>query len=1216
MRAARTVAVFCIVGAGALALAPTLWGTPQLERAFLFGSRDLTCPVFNEPGTNYTAVVHAADDAATVQALAYDAGRGWGYEAYLDPYTIDQTNPYGDRGGWEAYGPFDRSPNNRTRYGAWGTATWECPFTLYDSFIGCVNFQQNCDSSITGDIDTPCYEFDSATYFRDGIIFRVDVPNGKYRFVMAVGSSSNAHHHRIIVEDGGTGGPQDLGLDNYVVPVHNYSQAEYCPGTFARVGFGCYLPPPAVSPNQNNLSFANIDASGLVTTNAPNSPTLEVTEGYLRVHCLQANANDGACATVDRNGGDLVVLEIWNVGEEQIDPGVLPVVATRTIEPDVYDPGDPVSVTLDVSGVGGSTTITETIPAGFQVMNDGGGNLAGDELSFTLTDDGSVTYTIQAAGCIPGEITGTIVSAAQVCTGFPDPTISGDSIVACSEGLTLYGGVQEFLMIGPTNLEDDPANGWDDQGRFLISDYMTDGALITEGTVLVKEGDSWEPDYNLSAGGVGVLTVTNTAVNPDAANGTLTVWRGIATDDQGGINFGSAGNYGANEDTDFVQYCLVYLDNTEGSCRDVVLEVGSDDAHKTLVNGNVVYYYDFHRALPAHGSGEMIAVSLAPGKNPVLIAVLNRGGNAAARLVVRNPDGTPVIDGSVVVSLVPPEEYPAVPTFDVARTIDPAAYDPGDLISVTLEVTNATSGVVVTDTIPWNLTVNDTAGGTVNEDNINLVRTIEFTFAGNGTKTYTLKAPDGECDCSPQIFSGTARATQGCASKAVGGDTETACLPEYPDCIGQPATQATLVSAFAFGVHPDLSPTGTNGQAEEWCETPNQPGTAYTAVEHADRYDDMGMLLRTGIEFLRYEGNENRGWGFVSVWDLLGGDPPWGVRGGYGEFGAFDDSANNRNKYNADTAGPVCGEELYDSFIGGKTFTAECSELTVGDTTTPCAEANPPVGPEGIIFRVDVPDGSYRFVGAFGDADNHHAHRIVAEDSGTGTLPGEITGNTVVLVHNFAQAEYGHGEADAAQRGEGVYARVGFDGRMPPLGDGTPPDPQFVNMDENGMATIDCANSPTLTVTGGYILFHCLQANSNDGCGGPRNPDGGDLVILEIWSIDGGNGKPVFKRGDSNRDGGVNIADAVYILQNLFAQGPPIGCDDAADSNDDEGVNIADAVYILQNLFAQGPPLPAPGVDVCGPDPTGHPTGGAELGCADYCASACQVPPVACPPIE
>jgi hypothetical protein len=92
----------------------------------------------------------------------------------------------------------------------------------------------------------------------------------------------------------------------------------------------------------------------------------------------------------------------------------------------------------------------------------------------------------------------------------------------------------------------------------------------------------------------------------------------------------------------------------------------------------------------------------------------------------------------------------------------------------------------------------------------------------------------------------------------------------------------------------------------------------------------------------------------------------------------------------------------------------------------------------------------------------------------------------------------------------------------------------------------------------------------------------------------------------------MNLADGVYILQNLFANGPAILCLDAADSNDDETVNLADAVYILQHLFADGPAVPAPHHE-CGVDPTGHPHGGPDLAACDYCPEACQDPPIACP---
>jgi hypothetical protein len=90
-----------------------------------------------------------------------------------------------------------------------------------------------------------------------------------------------------------------------------------------------------------------------------------------------------------------------------------------------------------------------------------------------------------------------------------------------------------------------------------------------------------------------------------------------------------------------------------------------------------------------------------------------------------------------------------------------------------------------------------------------------------------------------------------------------------------------------------------------------------------------------------------------------------------------------------------------------------------------------------------------------------------------------------------------------------------------------------------------------------------------------------------------GNGVPdecevVFRRGDGNHDGTVNIADAIYALQNLFAGGPAIPCPDAADANDDERVNIADGVYVLQYIFADGP-APAEPFTACGFDTTSAP---------------------------
>ena len=85
-----------------------------------------------------------------------------------------------------------------------------------------------------------------------------------------------------------------------------------------------------------------------------------------------------------------------------------------------------------------------------------------------------------------------------------------------------------------------------------------------------------------------------------------------------------------------------------------------------------------------------------------------------------------------------------------------------------------------------------------------------------------------------------------------------------------------------------------------------------------------------------------------------------------------------------------------------------------------------------------------------------------------------------------------------------------------------------------------------------------------------------------------------FRRGDANADGRVDIADAVFTLSYLFADGTVPLCLDATDANDDGKVDIADAIKILAHLFAGAGPLPAP-FDECGIDPTID-----ALGCASY----------------
>lgn len=86
-----------------------------------------------------------------------------------------------------------------------------------------------------------------------------------------------------------------------------------------------------------------------------------------------------------------------------------------------------------------------------------------------------------------------------------------------------------------------------------------------------------------------------------------------------------------------------------------------------------------------------------------------------------------------------------------------------------------------------------------------------------------------------------------------------------------------------------------------------------------------------------------------------------------------------------------------------------------------------------------------------------------------------------------------------------------------------------------------------------------------------------------------------FRRGDVNEDGQLNIADPILGLTRLFDGLALPECYDAHDANDDALWDIADTIFILSYLFAEGPSPALPFPD-CGPDVT-EPDG---LDCLTY----------------
>jgi N-acetylmuramoyl-L-alanine amidase len=78
----------------------------------------------------------------------------------------------------------------------------------------------------------------------------------------------------------------------------------------------------------------------------------------------------------------------------------------------------------------------------------------------------------------------------------------------------------------------------------------------------------------------------------------------------------------------------------------------------------------------------------------------------------------------------------------------------------------------------------------------------------------------------------------------------------------------------------------------------------------------------------------------------------------------------------------------------------------------------------------------------------------------------------------------------------------------------------------------------------------------------------------------------LFRRGDANQSGGVDLSDPVFILAWLFTGGETPACLDAADADDGGVIDISDAILLLQWLFLGGPEPAPPGPHRCGADPT------------------------------
>jgi len=128
------------------------------------------------------------------------------------------------------------------------------------------------------------------------------------------------------------------------------------------------------------------------------------------------------------------------------------------------------------------------------------------------------------------------------------------------------------------------------------------------------------------------------------------------------------------------------------------------------------------------------------------------------------------------------------------------------------------------------------------------------------------------------------------------------------------------------------------------------------------------------------------------------------------------------------------------------------------------------------------------------------------------------------------------------------------------------------------------------TRDGGYIVLGDVEVAGDEGF---------DIYLAKLApDSDCRPASGLFRRGDTDSDGTVQLTDAVVTLDHLFRSGPAPGCLDAADADDNGVLEITDAVFTLSHLFRSGPALPEPSA-ACGADPSED-----TLGCEVF--SGCQ----------
>jgi hypothetical protein len=193
-----------------------------------------------------------------------------------------------------------------------------------------------------------------------------------------------------------------------------------------------------------------------------------------------------------------------------------------------------------------------------------------------------------------------------------------------------------------------------------------------------------------------------------------------------------------------------------------------------------------------------------------------------------------------------------------------------------------------------------------------------------------------------------------------------------------------------------------------------------------------------------------------------------------------------------------------------------------------------------------------------------------------GTEPGCLGGGSFSIQTELTGEPWGKGPQTAENHGAACAVLMGTEGSILP-GDGTwvigrlritTTFPEQVGDEIKARIVfaprIGSGQIPVVT-TVAFVAIPITEQEGNP----PLHVSGCELTFVAVDPVER------FVRCDANGDSHINLADSVWLLNELFQDGQHSTCPIARDCNHDGDVNLTDTIFLLLYLFSGGPePLP------------------------------------------